>query len=232
MSRTTRLFDLMQVLRRHRRPVSGTALARELDVSLRTLYRDIASLRAIGAEIEGEPGMGYLLRPGLMLPPLMFTEEELEALTLGLRWVERRADDGLSRAAGDALAKVAAVLPGELRHRMQDSALLVGPGWDKPQVVDLEVLRHAIRSERKLRIEYRDQKGERSTRVIWPIAIAFFESTRLVVAWCELRRDFRSFRADRIEAGDSLDERYPRPRALLEKEWLDTLLPESVSVER
>ncbi len=152
MSRTTRLLELMQILRRHRRPVSGTALAQELDVSLRTLYRDIASLRAIGAEIEGEPGMGYRLEPGLMLPPLMFSEEELEALTLGLRWVERRADGGLSHAAGEALAKVAAVLPGELRHRMQDSALLVGPGWERRQAVDLEDLRRAIRSQAKLYI--------------------------------------------------------------------------------
>ncbi|MCE8015265.1 HTH domain-containing protein [Halomonas sp. MCCC 1A17488] len=231
MSRTTRLLELMQVLRRHRRPVSGNALARELGVSLRTLYRDIASLRAIGAEIDGEPGMGYLLRPGLMLPPLMFTEEELEALALGLRWVGRRADDGLSLAAGDALAKLTAVLPGELRHRMQDSALWVGPGWERPQVVDLETLRRAIRRERKLHIDYRDQQGKRSSRLIWPFAIAFFESTRLVVGWCELRQAFRSFRTDRIEAASPLEERYPRARAVLEREWLDSLLPESVSVE-
>lgn len=231
MSRTTRLLELMQILRRHRRPVSGTALAQELDVSLRTLYRDIASLRAIGAEIEGEPGMGYRLEPGLMLPPLMFSEEELEALTLGLRWVECRADGGLSHAAGEALAKVAAVLPGELRHRMQDSALLVGPGWERRQAVDLEDLRRAIRSQAKLCIVYSDQRGVRSERVVWPFAIAFFESTRLVVAWCELRQAFRSFRADRIEAASPLGERYARPRSVLEREWLSTLLPETVSTE-
>jgi predicted DNA-binding transcriptional regulator YafY len=229
MSRTTRLLDLLQILRRHRCPVSGTALAQELGVSLRTLYRDIASLRAIGAEIEGEPGMGYRLEPGLMLPPLMFSEEEIEALTLGLRWVQRRADDGLSSAAGDALAKVAAVLPGEHRHRMQDSALLVGPGWERRQRVDLEELRRAIRRQSKLRILYSDQQGRRSERVIWPFVIAFFESARVVVAWCELRQAFRNFRADRIEAATATGERYTRPRAVLEREWLNTLLPETVS---
>ncbi|MGQ4877034.1 HTH domain-containing protein [Billgrantia sp. LNSP4103-1] len=229
MSRTTRLLDLMQILRRHRHPVSGTALAQELNVSLRTLYRDIASLRAIGAEIVGEPGMGYRLEPGLMLPPLMFSEEELEALTLGLRWVSRRTDDGLSHAAGEALAKVAAVLPGELRYRMQDTALVVGPGWERRQRVDLEALRRAIRGQVKLCLVYVDQRGVRSERVVWPIAIAFFESTRLVVAWCELRQAFRSFRADRIESARLLGERYPRPRAVLEREWLSTLLPETVS---
>lgn len=229
MSRTTRLFDLMQTLRRHRRPVSGTVLADELGVSLRTLYRDIAALKAIGAEVEGEAGLGYVLKPGLLLPPLMFSEEELEAVALGLKWVGKRADDGLAVAAGEALAKVAAVLPGEQRHRLEDSALLIGPGWERPQTVDLQILRQAIRDEQKLEITYCDQQGRRSSRIIWPCAIAFFESTRIVAAWCELREAYRHFRADRIEAAEATGQRYPRRRHVLHKEWLQTLLPCSVT---
>ncbi len=111
MSRTHRLFDLMQALRRHRKPVSGAALAREAGVSLRTLYRDIAALQALGAEIDGEPGLGYVLRPGFLLPPLMLSAAEIEALALGAQWVARRTDEGLSQAARNAMAKIAAVLP-------------------------------------------------------------------------------------------------------------------------
>ncbi|EWH02319.1 HTH domain-containing protein [Halomonas sp. BC04] len=229
MSRTTRLFELMQCLRHHRRPVSGAVLADELGISLRTLYRDISALKAIGAEIEGEAGLGYVLKPGLLLPPLMFSEEELEAVALGLKWVEERADDGLAMAAGEALAKVAAVLPGEQRHRLEDSALVIGPGWKRPQAVELKLLRRAIRDEQKLDIAYRDQLGRHSSRTIWPCAIAFFESTRVVAAWCELRGEFRHFRADRIEAAVMTGERYPRRRHLLHKEWLQTLLPCSVT---
>src|SRR3954470_21559892 len=116
MSRAERLLELMQVLRRHRRPVSGAQLARELDISLRTLYRDIASLQTQGAHIDGEPGMGSVLRPGFMLPPLMFSEEGLEALLLSSRWVADRADPELAAAARSLLAKVGAVLPADLRH--------------------------------------------------------------------------------------------------------------------
>src|ERR1700720_3203193 len=127
MSRAQRLLDLIQVLRRHRRPVAGAELARELDVSLRTLYRDIASLQAQGADIAGEAGLGYVLRPGFMLPPLMFNIEEIEALALGSRWVAARADTPLAGAARNALAKIAAILPRDLRDLLDSSSLLIGP---------------------------------------------------------------------------------------------------------
>lgn len=223
MSRTTRLFELMQLLRRHRRPVSGQALARELQVSLRTLYRDIAELKAIGAQIDGEPGLGYVLKPDFMLPPLMFSGEEVEALTLGLKWVEQRADEQLASAATEVLAKVSAVLPRALNARLDDDALLVGPGWDRPQTVALTVLRQAISEERKLQLHYRDEAGNPSQRLIWPISLVFFESTRVLAALCELRQDFRHFRTDRIEAARLLPEHYPRRRHALRQEWLATL---------
>lgn len=220
MSRSERLFELLQALRRRRRPVSGRTLAAELGVSIRTLYRDIASLQAQGAGIEGEPGVGYVLRPGFMLPPLMFSGDEIEALVLGSRWVADRTDDPLGAAARNALAKIAAVLPAALREELEASTLLVGPGAPaEEEKVDLAVIRQAIRGERKLGISYRDAEGDASARVIWPFALGFFDRVRVVVAWCELRQDFRHFRADRITGLTPLSGRYPRRRLALLKEW-------------
>ncbi|MHB1618206.1 MAG: helix-turn-helix transcriptional regulator [Metallibacterium sp.] len=220
MSRAERLLELMQCLRRHRYPVGGAALASELGISLRTLYRDIAALQAQGARIDGEPGVGYVLRPGFMLPPLMFSEDEIEALVLGSRWVAKRADDPLAQAARNALAKIAAVLPTGLRNALDDSALLVGAGaviaaGDQ----ELVAIRHAIRSECKLRIRYRDLLGRTSDRVIWPFALGFFEQVRVVAAWCEHRQGYRHFRTDRIADLSVLEARYPRRRQALLKEW-------------
>src|SRR5262245_37046317 len=210
LSRSQRLLDLIQVLRRHRRPVSGRALAGEVGVSIRTLYRDIATLQAQGADIEGEPGLGYILKPGFMLPPLMFSEDEIEALVLGSRWVADRGDDRLGAAARNALAKIAAVLPDDLREDLDAAALLVGPGAGRvPETIDLGVVRKAIRSERKLEIAYGDGGGSASRRTIWPFALGFFDRVRVVVAWCELRQDFRHFRADRIAELTATEIRYP-----------------------
>ena len=229
MSRTHRLFDLMQALRRHRQPVSGAALAREAGVSLRTLYRDIAALQALGAEIDGEPGLGYVLRPGFLLPPLMLSAAEIEALALGAQWVARRTDEGLSQAARNAMAKIAAVLPPSMQQKLEDDALIVGQGWERRQAVALSVLRQALQEERKLAIAYSDEKGSRTARVIWPAALGFFDSTRILAAWCELRGGFRHFRADRIETAELLAERMPKSRKVLAKEWRKTMLTETVS---
>ena len=220
MSRTARLFELMQLLRRHRRPISGAAIATELGVSARTLYRDIATLQAQGAGIDGAPGLGYVLRPGFTLPPLMFSVDEVEALVLGSRWVVERGDSRLAHAARDALAKIAAVLPPEQRHELDSSALLVGPVADATAGdAESAALRRAIRSEQKLAIDYRDAAGRSSRRTIWPFALGFFDRVRVVVAWCELRQDLRHFRTDRIASLALLDERYPRRRQALLKEW-------------
>ncbi len=220
MSRANRLLDLIQILRRHRYPVSGAALASELGISLRTLYRDIGTLQEQGATIDGAPGLGYVLRPGFMLPPLMFSHEEIEALALGSRWVAERADARLAKSAQDALAKIAAVLPDDLRNDLETSALLIGPG---PPValpsVDLAVVRHAIRTERKMDIEYVDANDARTSRTVWPIALGFFDRASVLVAWCELRDDFRHFRTDRIGSLKPHDARYPRRRHALTREW-------------
>lgn len=221
MSRTQRLIDLIQILRRHRHPVSGKKLADELEISLRTLYRDIATLQAQGASIEGASGLGYVLRPGFMLPPLMFSEEEIEALVLGSRWVERRADKKLRLAATNALAKIAAVLPAELRHQLEFSGLLIGSAKTAIENDDEKeaLIRHAIRKEYKLHITYADVKNDESQRVIWPIALGFFEEVHVVVAWCELREDFRHFRTDRIDQLTQLETHYPQRRQTVLKKW-------------
>ncbi|UGY11049.1 helix-turn-helix transcriptional regulator [Phyllobacterium pellucidum] len=219
MSRSERLLDLIQIMRRHRRPVSGKVLADETGVSIRTLDRDIATLQAQGAHIEGEPGLGYMLRPGFMLPPLMFSEDELEALVLGSRLVEKQPDKRLALAARDALSKIVAVLPDDLRSDVNSSALLVGPPGSSPDTIDFAAVRKAIRSERKLEITYSDGNGTQSRRLIWPFALGFFDRVRVVVAWCELRQDNRHFRADRILALQTTDTRYPKRRHALIKQW-------------
>lgn len=220
LSRAERLLQLMQTLRRHRQPVPGQALASELGVSLRTLYRDIASLQAQGADIEGEAGLGYVLRPGFMLPPLMFSEDEIEALVLGSRWVAERGDPRLGDAARNALAKITAVLPPELRHEADSSALLVGPeNQTAPADQLLFQIRTAIRAERKLQVGYRDVQGEETCRILWPCAVGFFDRCLVMVAWCELRRAFRHFRIDRIGSLSILEERYPERRQGLLQKW-------------
>jgi len=221
MSRAERLLDLIQVLRRHRHPVSGQALADELRVSLRTVYRDIQTLVGQGAAIDGEAGIGFVLRPGFVLPPLMFSDDEIEALVLGLRWVAQQTDAPFALAATDALAKIAAVLPEDLRDKVEGIGLLAAPSPAADETVELSTLRETVRNEHKVCIDYADAKGERTRRTIWPIAIGFFERTRVIVAWCELRKDFRHFRIDRIAALRLTGKRYPQRRRALMKEWRD-----------
>lgn len=218
MARSERLLNLLQALRRRRRPVSGKALADELDVSIRTLYRDIATLQAQGAPIEGEAGLGYVLKPGFFLPPLMFGEEEIDAIILGLRFVSQRGDEDLERAAENALAKIEAALPPEMENAAAESALLAGPAKSgKP--AQLKHIREAIGREEKLYLAYTDKKGKATERLVWPIAIGFFEAAEVLAAWCETRRDFRHFRLDRIRSVTPVHERTPRRHRILLAEW-------------
>lgn len=217
MSRAERLLALMQCLRRHRHPVTGMTLAIELQISVRTLYRDIASLRAQGARIDGDPGLGYVLRPGFLLPPLMLSPGELEAIMLGVRWVAQQTDLELASDAGNALAKIMAVLPADLQRMSESESLLVPPG---PQLlVDLPLVRRAIRAEHRLSIRYVDGQARHSRRVIWPFALGFFEKVRVVAAWCELRGELRHFRVDRMTDVQMLPDRYPKRRHLLLRDW-------------
>ena len=155
-----------------------------------------------------------------MLPPLMFSEDEIEAIVLGSRWVADRTDAALSGAARSALAKISAVLPADLKDGLDTSGLLIGPGKAiAAGDAELPVIRSAIRTEHKLRIFYQDGSGRSSKRNIWPFALGFFDRARIIVAWCELREGFRHFRTDRIGKVQILDTRYPRRRQALLKEW-------------
>jgi predicted DNA-binding transcriptional regulator YafY len=220
MSRADRLLRLVQLLRRQRMPVSAAVLAQELEVSVRSIYRDVETLRAQGAAIEGEAGVGYVLKPGFLLPPLMFSDEELEAITLGLRLAVEHADPALERAAVDVAAKLRAVLPKDLQTLVSGTGLLAGPARGRPrEAIDLGEVRRALRLERKARIEYTDLRGVASVRVIWPVALGFFERARVIVAWCETREDYRSFRADRVARWTTLAGGFPKSRAALLRAW-------------
>lgn len=215
MSRSRRLLDLLQALRRRRRPVTAATLAAELGVSPRTVYRDVATLVAGGAPVAGEAGLGYVLRPGHFLPPLAFGEDEADALILGLGLVGRRGDAALARAAADALAKIAAVLP-SLDERLEGGFLLAGPAAAAPH---LAVIRTALAAEEKLRLRYVDRSGAASERTVWPVALGFFDAAEVLAAWCEARRDFRHFRLDRIASATPSGARYPERRRLLLARW-------------
>ena len=207
-------------------------MAEELEVSLRTFYRDIADLIMDGVPIRGEAGVGYVLGQGYDLPPLMFNADELEAIMLGLRWVTRRGDKELVRAANDSIAKIGTVLPDPLKPLLFDSGLLASPAWrNVNDAVDVAMIRKLVREQRKLDIGYTDEMGRTTNRRIWPIAISYFDAQRLVIAWCELRADFRSFRTDRIAAAVPSDEKYRERRTVLLKRWMEQERAASRSVE-
>lgn len=220
MSRTTRLLDIMQILRVRRGPTSADALAAQTEVSPRTIYRDIATLQAQGADIEGEAGVGYVLRSNFTLPPLMFSREELDALILGSKFVARNADPGLASAARNALAKIEAVAPHALQEAPDAHPLLVPSRAAATAGAELEgLVRAAIRQERRIAIAYIDGMQAATERTIWPIALAYFEEARVCAAWCEARGSFRHFRIDRIARAQVLDSRYPIRRTALARQW-------------
>jgi predicted DNA-binding transcriptional regulator YafY len=220
MRRSDRLFDIIQLLRTARGPMTAAALATELEVNVRTVYRDVATLQARRVPIEGAAGVGYVLRRGFDLPPLMFTAEELDAVALGARLVRRTRDAKLQAAADSVLTKVLGALPDALRARIDNPRFYVSAGSTPPaKGIDQAAARRAIRETRKMRIAYVDQNGTRSERVIWPLAMAYYVDATLIGAWCELRTDFRNFRVDRIAEAQVLDERFPADNGRLLAQW-------------
>jgi predicted DNA-binding transcriptional regulator YafY len=223
MSRSARLLELLQALRGRRRPVTAAELARTLEVSERTIYRDIATLVATGAPIAGEAGVGYVLKPGLFLPPLMFTMDEIEAVMLGLRYVDQRGDEVLTKAASAARAKVGAVLPAEGLATLSAPMTMPGPSPRFPEnAVPILQLRGAIREQRQLDIAYVDSEGRWSRRIVWPIQLGFMDNARVLGAWCEQRQAFRTFRTDRILSAVE-GERYPGRRTDLLRDFVKHL---------
>jgi predicted DNA-binding transcriptional regulator YafY len=223
MDKTERLFSIMDALRRHRRPVTAAQLAEEQGVSVRTLYRDVQTLIGLGAPIDGEAGIGYMLKAGFFLPPLMFSAEELEALVLGGRWVQARPDHELSHAARNALAKIATASPEDLRDRISNTGLWpVASSWnDEDEGRLLPLIREAIRDERVLEISYADEQGRTTDRAVWPVALAYYEQKQILASWCTMREDFRNFRTDRIADARIVAGKFGRRRAQLAREWED-----------
>lgn len=221
MRRSDRLFDIIQALRGAPTPLTARELATRLEVATRTIYRDIATLQARRLPIEGAPGVGYVLRKGYDLPPLMFTTEEAEAIAVGARMVRRLRDDGLQRAADSVLSKLSTAVPETLRTVLVAPRIWVSDGdAARPTGVDLAEIRGAIRTARKLRIAYTDEHRRKSRRTICPIAMVYYVDATLIAAWCELRSNYRHFRIERIRACVVLDDTFSRDAGRLMVEWL------------
>ena len=222
MRRSDRLFQIIQILRRSRRPVTARQLSSELKVSVRSLYRDVSDLIGRGVPIRGEAGVGYVLDRDYDMPPLMLTPDELEAAVLGAQWVTERGDPALAGAARDLLSKISSAVPQRLRAFIMEPTLGT-PANNAPVTDGLELAktRFWIREGRKLRIRYRSEDGTETERVIWPVIIGYTERVRLLGAWCELRHGFRHFRTDRIMGADFLDATHGLSHGELKRKWED-----------
>ena len=220
MRRADRLFQIIQILRRTQRPITADAIAEELETSKRTVYRDIADLIGQRAPIRGEAGVGYVLEDGFDLPPLMLTPDEIEAAVLGAQMVAARGDPVLRRAAEDLIAKIGAVIPENLRPLVVEPATRAAPNRNAvADTIDMSGVRQAIRAGRNIILTYRDEQERETGRTVWPFAIGYYETSRLVMAWCEMRADFRSFRTDRVSAAVFTEDRYTDRPASLRARW-------------
>ena len=224
MPRIDRLFHLLQTFRRLTPPVTAAALAREMGMSERTIYRDIDTLRGVGAIIDGTAGYGYVLTEDPALPPMMFNDEEIEALVLGLREVREIGDDTLAEAAVSALNKLKARLPETQSMRLRNAVLSARRFHDRPEItIDTKELRKVTWEERIIEIDYADVEGTQTTRRIKPLSIVFFDQTRVLLAWCCLRTDFRSFRLDRIATFRPTDDSFRPHRVGLLRDCLSAI---------
>jgi predicted DNA-binding transcriptional regulator YafY len=220
MRRADRLFEIIQILRR-KKTTRAADLAARLEVSERTIYRDISDMVARGVPIDGEAGVGYILRPGFDLPPLMFNQNEIEALLLGARIVQSWADPELAAAAATVMDKVAAVSPDGLRQQLELARLWAPADHARePITIDQAALRHAIRGQRKIRFTYQDLDGRFSERVVRPLIMAFYGPVWVLAAWCELRKGFHVFRIDRMSAFSALETRFDAERGKTAQDFL------------
>jgi predicted DNA-binding transcriptional regulator YafY len=220
MRRADRLFQIIQILRRSFRPVTASMLAEELEISTRSVYRDIADLIGQRVPIQGEAGFGYVLDAKFDMPALTLTPDEIEAAVLGAQWVTERGDPVLANAARDLIAKIATAVPDHLRPFIAEPTIAAPPNtMQAKDGMDIARTRAWIRNGRKIQIRYRDERGQDTSRVIWPVVIGYAETVRLLAGWCEMRQDFRQFRTDRILAAEFLDARYGQAPADLKHRW-------------
>jgi len=220
MRRADRLFQIIQILRRSSRPTTADAISVELETSKRTVYRDIAALIGQRVPIRGEAGIGYVLGDGYDLPPLMLTPDEIEAAVLGAQMVARSGDPALARAAQDLIAKLAAAVPERLRPYISEPVTATpASAWARDDALDMARVRAQVRAGRKIHLVYSDEHGRTTERTVWPITVGYLATVRHLIAWCELRGDFRSFRTDRVVSAEFLDDRYPERPALLRARW-------------
>ncbi len=221
MRKAARLFEIIQILRLARKPVTGAEMAEALEVTVRSIYRDIAALQAMRVPIEGGRGIGYILRPGFDLPPLMFSIEETEAIAVALALLSRTGDAELKAAAGRVNQKITAAVPEPLRLAFRSQALHAwGTIAPSPAGIDLALVRRAIRDEQKLELDYRDELGRATERTVLPVALIYYSETANIVAWCELRQAIRNFRADRVEHCEAVDAYFPGDGNRLRELWV------------
>lgn len=221
MRKASRLFEIIQILRVSRSPVTAADIAAQLEVTVRSIYRDIAALQAMRVPIAGERGIGYILRPGFDLPPLVFSVEETEAIVLGMALIERTGDRDLQKASERVVAKIAAAMPEPLRQAMTSRALHAwGGSAPAPEGAEFKSIRTAIRDEEKLSIGYRDEAGVRTSRTVWPLALIYYAGAAVVVAWCELRQAIRNFRMDRLESCSPTGDYFLKQGDRLRAAWI------------
>lgn len=224
MTRTNRLLSLMQLLHQYRYPLTAVTLAEKLGVSVRTIYRDIESLRQQGVDIAGEAGIGFVLKESFLLPPMMLTIQQIEALILGSRWVNSLGDDELANAAKEAITKIKAVIPKPYQLSIEENTLFVAHyRKSKGNVTNNQMIastvRTAIRQQKQCELLYEDEHNQSTSRIVYPFGLAFFDDIQVVMAWCCLRSDFRHFRVDRIETIKLLDVFYYPNKQQLLKQW-------------
>lgn len=224
MTKAERLFHLTNVLRARRSAITAEQLAEKFDVSVRTIYRDIQALELSGIPIDGEPGIGYVLRPGNSIPPLMFDPDELQALLLGIKMVRAFTDEGLAKGASRAEDKILAVLPDHLKRKASLQPYVIPVlERDQPKRELHERLRHCCEHKMKLRFSYSDTHQQITLRVIWPLGIVGWGENWTLLGWCELRQDYRNFRFDRMNDIEVLQETFQTSQTLSLKHYMDNL---------
>ncbi|MBB6521374.1 helix-turn-helix transcriptional regulator [Pseudoteredinibacter isoporae] len=222
MNKAERLLKLLTLLQSRRRAITAAQMADKLNVSERTIYRDIQALELSGVPISGEAGVGYMLQAGSTLAPLMFNESELEALILGVRMVQAWGDQGLADSADQALDKIRAILPDRQHylHSIAEETLIV-PDLERDQSTrHSQELRRAIKQQEKITIDYQDEKQQSSQRTIWPLGLVYWGKVWTLVSWCELRADYRSFRIDRIQGLENSGETFETSDEISLKHYL------------